>query len=91
MEGSTVRKPSVGLAFVTFVGIAGIISYGLLGLGLDAHVPIALAAIFAGLTGRRCSSNEEHVKFTLAPELFRMRFEIWNPATLIFRATRGLR
>ena len=52
MEGSTVRKPSVGLAFVTFVGIAGIISYGLLGLGLDAHVPIALAAIFAGLIGK---------------------------------------
>ena len=52
MESNTVRKPSVGLAFVTFVGIAGIISYGLLGLGLDAHVPIALAAIFAGLIGK---------------------------------------
>jgi len=52
MEGSTVKKPSIGLAFVTFIGIAGIISYGLLGLGLDAHVPIAVAAIFAGLIGK---------------------------------------
>lgn len=52
MEGSTVRKPSLGLAFVTFVGIAGIIGYGLLGLGLDAHVPIALATIFAALVGK---------------------------------------
>lgn len=52
MESNTVRKPSVGLALVTFVGIAGIISYGLLGLGLDAHVPIAVAAIFAGLIGK---------------------------------------
>ena len=41
MEGSTVRKPSVGLAFVTFVGIAGIISYGLLGLGLQAQERLA--------------------------------------------------
>lgn len=46
------RKPSVGLAFLTFVGISAIIGYGLLGLGLDAHVPIALAAIFAALVGK---------------------------------------
>jgi NhaC family Na+:H+ antiporter len=37
---------------MTFVGVAAIISYGLLGLGLDAHVPIALAATFAGLVGK---------------------------------------
>ncbi len=52
MESSTVKRPSVGLALITFVGIAGIIGYGLLGLGLDAHVPIAVAAIFAGLVGK---------------------------------------
>lgn len=51
MEKST-NRPSVIVAFVTFVGIAGIISYGLLGLGLDAHVPIALAAILAALVGK---------------------------------------
>ncbi|MCE5201041.1 MAG: Na+/H+ antiporter NhaC [Synergistaceae bacterium] len=51
MENKNVKKPSVTLAFVTFVGIAGIIGYGLLGLGLDAHVPIAIATIFAALVG----------------------------------------
>ena len=51
MENVT-KKPSVCVAAVTFVGIAAIIGYGLLGLGLDAHVPIALAAILGALVGK---------------------------------------
>ena len=38
------RKPSFLLSLVTFLGIACIIGYGLLGLGLDAHIPIAVTA-----------------------------------------------
>ena len=52
MESSQGRKPSMGLALATFAGVSAIIGYGLLGIGLDAHVPIALAAIFSGLIGR---------------------------------------
>ena len=52
MESNALKKPGVALAAITFAGIAGIISYGLLVLGLDAHVPIAVAAIFAGLIGK---------------------------------------
>lgn len=52
MENGALRKPSFGLALMTFVGVAAIISYGLLGLGLDAHVPIALAAMFAAVVGK---------------------------------------
>ena len=46
------RKPSFLLSLVTFLGIACIIGYGLLGLGLDAHIPIAVAATFAALVGK---------------------------------------
>lgn len=46
------RKPSFPLALVTFIGVAAIISYGLLGLGLDAHIPIAIAAGFAAIIGK---------------------------------------
>ena len=50
-EQQSTKRPSIGLAFATFIGIAGIISYGLLGLKLEAHVPIAVAATFAALVG----------------------------------------
>ncbi len=46
------RKPSFLLSLITFIGVAGIISYGLLGLGLDAHIPIAIAAGFAAIVGK---------------------------------------
>lgn len=46
------KRPSFTVALATFIGIAAIISFGLLGLGLDAHVPITVAAIFAALIGK---------------------------------------
>ena len=49
---SSVKRPSFPVALGTFICIAGIISFGLLGLGLDAHVPIAVAAIVAALVGK---------------------------------------
>ncbi len=51
MESST-KRPTFPVAQGTFICIAGIISFGLLGLGLDAHVPIAVAAIVAALVGK---------------------------------------
>lgn len=51
MESST-KRPSFPVALGTFICIAGIISFGLLGLGLDAHVPIAVAAAVAALVGK---------------------------------------
>lgn len=51
MENKT-NKPSFVLSFFTFVGVAAIISYGLMGLGLDAHVPLACAATLAALIGK---------------------------------------
>lgn len=51
METTRTKKPGVGISAITFVGIASIIGYGLIGLKLDAHVPIALAAILAALVG----------------------------------------
>ena len=52
MENQTVKRPSVAVALVAFIGIAAIIGYGLLGLKMDAHVPIALAAIWGALIGK---------------------------------------
>ena len=49
---TTDKKPSFGVALGTFVIIAAIIAYGLLGLGMDAHVPIAMAATAAALIGK---------------------------------------
>ncbi|MDO4559640.1 MAG: Na+/H+ antiporter NhaC [bacterium] len=49
---SSAKRPTFPVALGTFVCIAGIISFGLLGLGLDAHVPIAVAAIVAALVGK---------------------------------------
>lgn len=46
------KKPSFGIALGTFIVVAVIIAYGLLGLGLDAHVPIAMAATAAALIGK---------------------------------------
>ncbi|NLL36560.1 MAG: Na+/H+ antiporter NhaC [Fretibacterium sp.] len=46
------RKPSFTLSLLTFIGIAAIIGFGLIGLKLDAHVPIACAACFAALVGK---------------------------------------
>ncbi|MBL3592648.1 MAG: Na+/H+ antiporter NhaC [Synergistaceae bacterium] len=52
MVQSQSKRPTTGLAVVTFLGVSAIIGTGLLHFGLDAHVPIALAAIFAALVGR---------------------------------------
>ena len=49
---TTDKKPSFGVALGTFVIVAAIIAYGLLGLGMDAHVPIAMAATAAALIGK---------------------------------------
>ncbi len=49
---STEKQPSFAVALGTFVIIAAIISYGLLKLKLDAHVPIAMAATVAALIGK---------------------------------------
>ena len=54
---TTDKKPSFGVALGTFVIIAAIIAYGLLGLGMDAHVPIAMAATAAALTRPRGTST----------------------------------
>ncbi|MEG1603207.1 MAG: Na+/H+ antiporter NhaC [Cloacibacillus sp.] len=51
-HGNSKTRPSFAIALVTFVIIAAIISFGLLGLKLDAHVPIALAATVAALVGK---------------------------------------
>ena len=49
---TTDKKPSFGVALGTFIIVAAIIAYGLLGLGMDAHVPIAMAATAAALIGK---------------------------------------
>jgi len=46
------KKPGLGLAFLVFVGVAAIISLGILKLGQDAHIPIVLAATLAAVVGR---------------------------------------
>ncbi len=72
--GNDVKKPSFNLSLVTFVGVAAIISYGLIGLKLDAHVPIACAACFAGLIGKyvvgvKWADMEESVFSTITSAL----------------------
>lgn len=52
MEKEGVKRPSFAVALLAFVLIAATISYGLLGLGLDAHIPIACAATIAALIGK---------------------------------------
>ncbi|MCR5336391.1 MAG: sodium:proton antiporter, partial [Synergistes sp.] len=52
MTVTKVKKPSFAVALATFICIAGTISFGLLKLGLDAHVPIAVAAAIAALVGK---------------------------------------
>lgn len=54
MESSGTKRPSFAVSLVAFIGIAAIIAFGILkaGLGLDAHVPIACAAVFAALVGK---------------------------------------
>ncbi|MDO4987686.1 MAG: Na+/H+ antiporter NhaC [Synergistes sp.] len=61
MAAKNVKRPSFGLALITLIIVALIISYGVIspdrnsfgfGLGMDAHIPIACAAIFAALVGR---------------------------------------
>ena len=51
MENARIKKPGVGISLFTFVGVAVIIGYGLIGLKLDAHVPIALASTFTAIVG----------------------------------------
>ena len=46
------KKPGYPLAFAAFLGIAGIIGYGLLGMGLEPHIPLSAAAVFAALVGK---------------------------------------
>ncbi len=46
------RKPKFGEALTVLIIAAVIISYGVLVLGVDAHIPIVIAAIVAGLAGR---------------------------------------
>jgi|UPI0004AE466D NhaC family Na+:H+ antiporter len=45
------KTPSLGLSILVFVVIAACIGYGILGLGLDAHMPILVAALFAACVG----------------------------------------
>ncbi|WP_279009816.1 Na+/H+ antiporter NhaC [Synergistes jonesii] len=52
MTVTKAKKPSFVVALATFICIAGTISFGLLKLGLDAHVPIAVAAAIAALVGK---------------------------------------
>lgn len=52
MTVTKVKRPSFIVALATFICIAGTISFGLLKLGLDAHVPIAVAAAIAALVGK---------------------------------------
>lgn len=52
MEENKMKMPSLGLALFAFAGVAGIISYGILGLGQDAHIPIVFAAFFAAVVGK---------------------------------------
>lgn len=54
MEQSSSKRPSFAVSVITFIGIAVIIAFGILqkGLGLEAHVPIACAAVFAAVVGK---------------------------------------
>ncbi|MCF7936616.1 MAG: Na+/H+ antiporter NhaC [Synergistales bacterium] len=46
------KAPSLGLSLGVFALAAVIISYGVLGLGVDAHIPIVLSAFVCGIAGR---------------------------------------
>ena len=44
-------KPGLGLSIAVFVASAVIISYGVLGLEVDAHVPIVFSTVLVGVLG----------------------------------------
>ena len=44
-------KPGLGLSIAVFVASAAIISYGVLGLEVDAHVPIVFSTVLVGVLG----------------------------------------
>ncbi len=53
METESRRKrPSLGLSLLSFLVAASFISFGVLKLGVDAHIPIIAAAVFTGLMGK---------------------------------------
>ena len=51
MAESTGSRPSLGLSLGVFVIAASIISYGVLALGVDAHIPIVISAVVVCLVG----------------------------------------
>ena len=44
-------KPGLGLSIAVFVAAAVIISYGVLQLGVDAHIPIVISAVLVSIVG----------------------------------------
>jgi len=51
MSAKVQVKPSFGLSIAVFVAAAIIISYGVLKLGVDAHIPIVISAVLVCIVG----------------------------------------
>ena len=51
MAEGTGSKPSLGLSVGVFAIAAAIISYGVLALGVDAHIPIVISSVVVCLVG----------------------------------------